>query len=482
MYESDLIIGERVSDFAEPNVFERSNPQTEEVVNRARGASEREAIAACETAAEAFKEWSQTGPGMRRDLLLKAEEAMKARAPEIVAAMEAELGASAPWAGFNIHLAEGLIREAASLTTMIAGQTLPSDIPGMTATTTRRPCGVILSIAPWNAPVILSTRAIAMPLACGNTVVLKGSEICPETHRLVVQSFIDAGLPPGVLNYVNNHPADGPKIVDTLIRHKAVKRVNFTGSSNTGRIIARIAAEELKPTLLELGGKSPMIVLDDADLDEAARAANFGSFMNTGQVCMATEKLVVDEKIADQFVEKFVASASRLGIDDSCQIPLGPLAMQNAPLRIDSLIADAESKGAKAVLRGERKGALMSPTILDHVTPDMDIYHEESFGPVVAMVRFKTIEEAINIANDTEYGLAASVFGQDVGRATAVADRLDAGNRHVNMATIHDQPQMPFGGLKASGYGRFNGLEAIYEFTDTVLTTVRTTPAVHYPF
>ncbi len=482
MYESSLIIGDRTTDFESPHVFERNNPRTDEVVNRAIGASEQEAIAACDVAAEAFQEWSQTGPGMRRDLLLKAEAALAARAPEIVAAMEAELGASAPWAGFNVHLAEGLIREAASLTTMIAGQTIPSDIPGMTATTTRRPCGVVLSIAPWNAPVVLSTRAIAMPLACGNSVVLKGSEICPETHRLVVQSFIDAGFPPGVINYVNNHPADGPKIVDTLIRHKDVKRVNFTGSSNTGRIIAKIAAEELKPCLLELGGKSPMIILDDADLDEAARAASFGCFMNTGQICMSTEKLIVDEKVADAFIEKFAASAGRLGIDDSCEIPLGPLAMQAAPIRLTALVEDAVKKGAKVVLQGEANGALMSPTILDNVTPEMDIYHEESFGPVKGIVRFSTVEEAIAIANDTEYGLAASVFGQDVGRATAVAEKLDAGNRHVNMATVHDQPQMPFGGLKASGYGRFNGLEAISEFTDTVLTTVRTTPAVHYPF
>lgn len=482
MYESNLIIGDKSSGFDTPHVFERTNPKTDEVVNRAVGASVKEAIAACDSAAEAFKEWSQSGPGHRRDLLLKAEEAMKDRAKDIVAAMEAELGASAPWAGFNIHLSEGLIREAASLTTQIAGQTLTSDIPGMRAYTLRRPCGVILSIAPWNAPVILSTRAIAMPLACGNTVVLKGSEVCPETHRLVVQSFIDAGLPPGVLNYVNNQPADAGEIVQTIIQHKAVKRVNFTGSSNTGRIIAKLAAEELKPCLLELGGKSPMIVLDDADLDEAARAATFGSFMNTGQICMSTEKIIVDEKIADAFVDKFVQSASRLGIDDACQIPLGPLAMQNGPGHVQSLIEDALTKGAKAVLVGDADGSMMAPTILDHVTPQMSVYHEESFGPLSAIVRVSSIEEAIEVANDTEYGLAASVFGQDVGRAEAVAQRLDAGNRHVNMATVHDQAHMPFGGLKASGYGRFNGLEAINEFTDTVLTTVRTTPAVHYPF
>lgn len=482
MYDTGLLIGDGNVNSSSGRSFERANPTSSEVVTRADGAGAVEANAACEVAAEAFKEWSKTGPGMRRDLLLKAEQALIARAPDIIAAMEAELGASAPWAGFNVHLAEGLIREAASLTTMIAGQTIPSDIPGLTATTQRRPCGVILSIAPWNAPVILSVRAIAMPLACGNTVILKGSEVCPETHRLVVQSFLDAGIPPGVLNYVNNHPDDAPEVVDALIRNKHVKRVNFTGSSSTGRIIAKIAAEELKPCLLELGGKSPMIILDDADLDEAARAASFGCFMNTGQICMSTEKLVVDNKVADAFVEKFTKSASRLGIDDSCEIPLGPLAMRNAPEKIKALIKDATDKGAKLVLSGATNGALMGPTILDHVTPDMDIYHEETFGPVSVIVRVDTVTEAIDAANDTEYGLAASVFGQEIGRATAVANALDAGNRHVNMATIHDQPQMPFGGLKASGYGRFNGLEAIYEFTDTVLTTVRNTPAVHYPF
>lgn len=480
MYETSLIIGDKASGFSGTVAFERENPISGDVVNRAQGASVELAVEACETASDAFKQWSKTGPNERRALLMKAEAALEARTPEIIAAMEAELAASAPWAGFNIHLTAGIIREAASLTTAVTGQTLPSDVPGMTAYTTRRPCGVILSIAPWNAPIILCARAIAMPLACGNAVIVKGSELCPETHRLVVQCFLDAGVPDGVVNYINNAPADGPKIVETLISHKAVKRVNFTGSSGTGRAIAGTAAKYLKPCLLELGGKSPMIVLDDANLDNAAAAANFGCFMHTGQICMSTEKIVLDEKIADSFIEKFVTRASRLGITDECEIPLGPFAMSNAPARVNELIDDAIAKGAVPVLQGGCEGSFMAPTILDRVTPDMEIYHEETFGPVCVITRFTTDEEAIEIANDSDYGLSSSVFGEDLGRALAVADQIDAGNRHVNDSTIHDQAHMPFGGLKASGYGRFNGLEAINEFTDTVLTTYRTT-GNHYP-
>jgi acyl-CoA reductase-like NAD-dependent aldehyde dehydrogenase len=485
MYDTRLIINGVAVGAADGGRFERANPVGRDLVTRSAAATVSDAEAAANAAAQAFPAWSKTSPAQRRGLLLAAEQNFHDRVGEITQAMQAELGASPAWAGFNVHLTCGAIREAASLVTQVAGQVIPSDIPGMLAMTQRRPVGVILSIAPWNAPIILAARAIAMPLACGNTVVLKGSELCPETHRLVVQCFIDAGLPKGVLNYIVNAPKDASAVVQALIAHKAVRRINFTGSSHVGRIIAGLAAAQLKPCLLELGGKAPMVVLDDADLDEAARAATFGAFMHSGQICMSTERVVVDNAIGDEFVRRFAARAGTLGVGDPRQsdAPLGPLSMDGAPEKIAALIDDAVAKGATLALKGTIDGQLVSPTILDHVTPEMRVYYEESFGPIAAVVRFSGgIEEAVAIANDTEYGLAAAVFGRDLTRAMAVADRIDAGSRHVNMATLHDQPQMAFGGVKASGYGRFNGLEAIYEFTDTCLLTVRSEPAPHYPF
>lgn len=484
MYATQMIIGAQDRPASGP-LFTRANPVSGAPANRLTGATPADGVQAADAAARALPEWAGFGPAARRDILLRAERLMHEREAAIVAAMQAELGAAPSWAGFNIHIATGIVRECASLTSMVGGRTIPSDIPGAMAMTHRRPCGVILSIVPWNGPVILATRAIAMPLACGNAVIVKGSELCPETHRLVVDCFIDAGLPPGVLNYVVNAPQDAADLVETLIGHPAVRRINFTGSSHVGRIIAGVAARHLKPCLLELGGKSPLIVLDDADLDEAARAANFGAFINSGQVCMATDRILVDEKVADGFTEKLRDRAAQLAVgqgtsQDNAQ--LGPLAMAGAPARLDALVADALDHGASCILRGTNEGQCYAPVILDHVTPDMRIYHEESFGPIAPITRFHTIEQAIALANDTEYGLAAAVFGRDIGRALAVADRIEAGNRHVNMATVHDQPHMPFGGLKASGYGRFNGPEAIAEFTDLCLTTVRTEPARHYPF
>ena len=296
--------------------FDRLNPMTGEVASRAAAASAEDARRAADAAAAAFPAWSEMAPAARRALLNKAADLLEPPAAEFAPVMGAETGATAMWAGFNCMLASGMIREAAAMTTQISGEIIPSNVPGSLAMGYRQPVGVVAGIAPWNAPVILGVRAIAMPLACGNTVVLKASEMCPGTHRLIGTIFRDAGFPPGVVNVVTNAPKDAGAVVDALIAHPAVRRVNFTGSSRVGKIIAKKCAEYLKPVLLELGGKSPLVILDDADLDEAVNAAAFGAFANQGQICMSTERIVVDEKVADEFVKRFAAKAKSLSVGD----------------------------------------------------------------------------------------------------------------------------------------------------------------------
>src|SRR5580658_3737120 len=434
-----------------------------------------------EAAARAFPAWSQTGPGERRALLLKAADLLEARAGEFTQPMLEEIGATAPGAGFNVHFAASMLREAAALTTQILGEIIPADKPRVISLAVRQPAGVVLGMAPWNAPVILGVRAIAAPLACGNTVILRSSEVCPATHRLIGQIMNDAGFPKGVVNVISNAPADAPKVVAALIAHPAVKRVNFTGSSKVGRTIAKLAAEHLKPVLLELGGKAPLIVLDDADIDAAVDAAVFGAFANQGQICMSTERLVVDVAIADAFVEKLAKRASALPSGDPRgHVVLGSLVDMRAAERMDELIADAVGKGAKVVAGGGRKGTIVEATVIDHVTPQMRIYSEESFGPVKPVVRVNGEEEAVRVANDTEYGLSAAVFSRDVHRALGVAKRIESGICHINGPTVHDEAQMPFGGVKASGYGRFGGRSVVNEFTDLRWITIE--GPQHYPF
>jgi acyl-CoA reductase-like NAD-dependent aldehyde dehydrogenase len=326
---------------------------------------------------------------------------------------------------------------------------------------------VVLGIAPWSAPVILGVRAVVLPLACGNTVVLKASEICPQTQSLIGTIFQEAGLPPGVINVVTNAPEDAPAIVAALIAEKAVRRVNFTGSTRVGRIVAELSAKHLKPALLELGGKAPLIILDDADLDEAVKAAAFGAFFNQGQICMSTERIIVVDKVADAFVEKFAAKAAGLIAGDPREGKR-------------SLVEDALAKGATRAAGGPGEGVLLPATVIDRVTPDMRIYSEESFGPVVAVIRVADEEAAIAAANDSEYGLSASVFSTNIPRALGVAKRIESGMCHINGPTVHDEAQMPFGGVKSSGYGRFGGQAGIAEFTELRWITIETKPG-HFP-
>lgn len=474
MDQCRLIINNLDEDAEGGATFTRLDPVRGDVAAIAAAASIDDACRAADAAAAAFPAWSKTGPGERRAILSRAADLLEARADAFAAIMTAETGATQAWCRFNIALGAEILRDAAGMTTQVTGALLPSDQGAILSMGFRQPAGVCLAVAPWNAPVILGLRAIAMPLACGNSIVLKASELCPRTHRLIGELMIAAGAPPGVVNLVSNAPGDAEDIVEALVAHPAVRRINFTGSTRVGRIVAQIAARHLKPCLLELGGKAPMVVLADADLDHAVEAACFGAFFNQGQICLSTERIILVDEVADAFAERFAARARQLKAGDPRigGLSLGPMIGREAVQRVRGLIDDALSKGGRLLAGGTIHDSFMDATVIDDVDPRMRLYHEESFGPVAALIRVRDVEEAVTVANDCQYGLAACVFGRDLGRAVAVARRIDSGICHINGATVSDDPQAPFGGVKASGYGRFGGQSAVDAFTELRWITV----------
>lgn len=484
METTQLLIAGRDLAAAKSATFTRLNPITGEVATRAAAASVEDARAAADAAAAAFPRWSAIGPGERRAKLNNAADLLEEHAAQFARILTSETGATAGWGHFNVHLAAGMLREAASMTTQISGEVVPSDVPGSLAMAFRQPVGVVLGIAPWNAPIILGVRAIALPLACGNTVILKASEVCPATHRLIGSVMNQAGLGEGVVNVVTHDPKDAEAIAETLIAHPAVKRINFTGSTRVGRIIAMLGARHLKPVLLELGGKAPLLVLEDADLDAAVDATVFGAFANSGQICMSTERVIVHDKVADEFAAKLAKRVASLPTGDPRQgdFVLGSVVGKPTVERVQQLVRDAVSRGAKVLCGDETpEGTIMKGVVVDHVTPEMPIFREESFGPQVSITRVRSAEEAVRVANDTEYGLSAAIFSRDIAKAIELARQIESGICHINGPTVHDEAQMPFGGVKASGYGRFGGKAGINEFTELRWITIQTRPR-HYPF
>jgi len=487
MYDVKLLIGGEERGANGGATFERRNPVSGNVVSRAAAATTDDAVAAVNAAQAAFPAWSSLGPGARRAKLSKAAELLEARAADFAAAVRDETGSTAGWGHFNVHFAAAMLREAASMTTQIAGEVVPSDVPGNLAMAHRQPVGVVFGIAPWNAPVILGVRAVAMPLACGNTVVLKSSEVCPQTHHLIGQVLVEAGLGDGVVNVIHTDLKDAGSVSEAVIAHPAVKRINFTGSTRVGKLLAQVAAKYLKPILLELGGKAPLVVLDDADLDAAVNATVFGAYANAGQICMSTERVIVDQKVADDFAARLSRRVAALPVGNPLEgeFVIGSVVGKPTIERLQRLVQDAVKQGAK-ILAGDLApvggaGTITKGVVVDHVTPAMALFREESFAPQVSITRAKDADEAIALANDTEYGLSAAIFTRDIARGLALAKRIDSGICHINGPTVADEAQMPFGGVKGSGYGRFGGKAGVDAFTELRWITVQTTPR-HYPF
>jgi len=462
--------------------FTKENPFSGEAISRVPAGGRADVEAAVDAGVSAFPAWSSSAPGLRRSQFLKAAELLEARQKDLARLITEETGGTFGWGMFNCTLSSGILREAAAESYGLIGEIIPSDLPDTRAMAIRQPVGVVVGIAPWNAPLILGFRAVAIPLAYGNTVVLKASEESPGTHLAIASVLSEAGFPAGVINVITNAPKDAAEVVDALIVHPRTRRINFTGSTKIGRLIAEKAGKHLKRTLLELGGKAPMIVLEDAEMDAAVAAGNFGAFMNQGQICMSTERIIVERPVADEFAKKLAVKAAGLKVGDPLQpeTQVGAVINRTTVERVDALIADAVSQGARVLCGGKAVGSCYLPTVLHGVTPAMRIYHEESFGPVVAVVLAENAEDALRIANDTDYGLSGAIFSRDINKAMKIAERMETGMCHINGSTVHDEPQMPFGGVKSSGWGRFGGKAALEEFTELRWITIRRSPT-HYP-
>ena len=425
--------------------------------------------AAIEAAQEAFYEWAEMPFTHRANHLLKVAEIWESRIPEFVAAMQSEGGG---WVGkgkFEGGYVAEVFRAAAAMTYGAIGEVLPSE-HGKFSTAVRYPMGVVAVISPWNFPGILSSRGFAFPLAAGNTIVLKPSEDTPYCGGLFFAEVMEeAGIPKGVFNVITCSRENVVKMGDELIENLLVKGVSFTGSTQVGRSIAAKCGAYLKKCCVELGGKDSLIVRADADMERATQAANFGSFMHQGQICMSVEKVLVQRSIFNEFLEKFVARAARLKVGNTADPKnvIGPLINDRQVDRVKSQLEDAIAKGAKVELGGKIEGRFVYPTILTGVTPAMLVYQDETFGPVVPVIPFETDEEAISIANDTEYGLSSGIITADEEKALQMARQLETGMCHVNCSSVNDEPNVPFGGTKASGLGRHGGRWSMETFTDT---------------
>jgi len=465
--------------------FEDRDPFTGDVVAVVPAGGRADAALAVEAAADAFPAWSQSPPAQRQGIFLKAADILESRRDEIVGLLARETGASFGFGMFQMGFVPGLLRQAAAAAYAPLGQIIPSDHPGTLAMGIRRPVGVVGAIAPWNAALILSARSIAAPLALGNTVVLKPSELSPVVGGLLWgEIFSEAGLPAGVLNVVTHAPGEAGPIGDELVENPAVRRINFTGSTATGRRLAEAAGRHLKRVLLELGGFNPMLVLADADLDYAVNASAFGAFLHQGQICMSARRVIVERPIAEEFKARLAEKTKTLKAGDPNEhdTVIGPLINEAALQMVKERVQDAVAKGAKVLAGGEAVGPCFQATLISDVPEDSDLAKHETFGPVLAVEVVDSAEEGVARANATSYGLSAAILTADTDRGFALAQQIESGIVHVNDQSVGDEPQMPFGGVKDSGWGRFGGQAVVDEFTELRWITVQSGAGHPFPF
>jgi acyl-CoA reductase-like NAD-dependent aldehyde dehydrogenase len=454
------------------STFDVISPNTGNPIYKSSSASIADATNAIESAAASQEAWAATKPGFRRDVFLRAAEGFLKRKDELYKIIQEETGAAKSMFDFEFNLAvEGCKNVAGLIPAATRGIVPTPSEDGKSAMVIREPYGVVLSIAPWNAPYVLGLRACLGPLAMGNAVILKGAEASPGAYWAIASILHEAGLPKGCLNTIIHRPEDAAAVTSAIISSPHVKKITFTGSTATGSIIASQAARLLKPTLMELGGKAPTIVCEDADVQQAALGCALGAFLHSGQICMSTERIIVHADVAESFKKAFGPTVNQVfGETQSMML------ISDVPVRRNrNLLEDAISKGA-VVIHGDAHHsddtkAAMRPVIIENVTRDMEIYHCESFGPTVSLYIVKSDAEAIELANDTDYGLAAAVYTEDLRRGLRLAKKIKSGAVHINGMSVHDETALPHGGFKKSGYGRFNGLEGLEEWVQTKTIT-----------
>ena len=460
-----------------------TNPYNGDTIVEIQQATKDQLDEAYDAADQAQAKWAKTTPAERAAVMYKVVSILDQRQDEIVDWLIKESGSTRIKAMVEFSSARAITLEAASFPNRVHGEIRPSNTPGKENFIYREPIGVVAVISPWNFPLHLTQRSIAPALALGNAVVLKPASDTPITGGLLLAKvFEEAGLPKGLLNVV---VGSGSEIGDAIVEHKAPSLVSFTGSTSVGQHIGELAngGEYIKQVALELGGNSPFVVLKDADIEQAVKAAAFGKFLHQGQICIAINRVIVEDEIYDDFVERFLAHVKTLNVGDPSKqdTAIGPIINEKQLKSLKDKIAKAQDEGAKMILSGEIEGQVVPPHIFTEVTREMDLSCNEVFGPLVGIIRAKDEDDALSIANDSMYGLSSAVFTADMQKGLRFARGIRAGMTHINDISVNDESNTPFGGEKNSGIGRFNGEWVLEEFTRTHWISMQNKPR-QYPF